>query len=171
MGAYHFVGTANYGSIIHDSTFIDSILFTLKYTAIVTGPILVVGYALAVFVRILDPFVVQALRLIAFDSYQRLAPEKYDPELPVRIVDVDQDSLAKLGQWPWPRTLMRDLVVKPDNADQPGAIRLLQLFTYNYRRRWPDRSPSCGRKSHCGSPRWPGPSPALASASPTRRYP
>ena len=32
----------------------------------------------------------------------------------------------------------RDLVIKPEGADQPGAIRLLQLFTYNYRRPWPD---------------------------------
>jgi len=32
----------------------------------------------------------------------------------------------------------RDLSFKPDNADQPGAIRLLHLFTYNYRRAWPD---------------------------------
>jgi 4-amino-4-deoxy-L-arabinose transferase-like glycosyltransferase len=32
----------------------------------------------------------------------------------------------------------RDLVIKPENADQPGAIRLLQLFTYNYRRGWPE---------------------------------
>ncbi len=32
----------------------------------------------------------------------------------------------------------RDLIIKPDNADQPGAIRLLQLFTYNYRRPWPE---------------------------------
>ena len=32
----------------------------------------------------------------------------------------------------------RDLVIKPEGADQPGAIRLLQLFTYNYRRAWPD---------------------------------
>ena len=32
----------------------------------------------------------------------------------------------------------RDLVIKPDNADQPGAIRLLHLFTYNYRRPWPE---------------------------------
>jgi hypothetical protein len=32
----------------------------------------------------------------------------------------------------------RDLIIKPENADQPGAIRLLQLFTYNYRRAWPD---------------------------------
>ncbi len=32
----------------------------------------------------------------------------------------------------------RDLIIKPEGADQPGAIRLLQLFTYNYRRTWPD---------------------------------
>jgi len=32
----------------------------------------------------------------------------------------------------------RDLILKPENADQPGAIRLLQLFTYNYRRAWPE---------------------------------
>jgi 4-amino-4-deoxy-L-arabinose transferase-like glycosyltransferase len=32
----------------------------------------------------------------------------------------------------------RDLIIKPENADQPGAIRLLHLFTYNYRRPWPD---------------------------------
>jgi hypothetical protein len=32
----------------------------------------------------------------------------------------------------------RDLALKPENADQPGAIHLLQLFTYNYRRPWPD---------------------------------
>ncbi len=32
----------------------------------------------------------------------------------------------------------RDLATKPTGADQPGAIRLLQLFTYNYRRAWPE---------------------------------
>jgi 4-amino-4-deoxy-L-arabinose transferase-like glycosyltransferase len=32
----------------------------------------------------------------------------------------------------------RDLVLKPENADQPGAVRLLHLFTYNYRRPWPE---------------------------------
>ena len=34
--------------------------------------------------------------------------------------------------------VVRDLAIRPENADQPGAIRLLQLFTYNYRRAWPD---------------------------------
>ncbi|MCL2725296.1 MAG: glycosyltransferase family 39 protein [Polyangiaceae bacterium] len=31
----------------------------------------------------------------------------------------------------------RDLVIKPEGTEQPGAIRLLQLFTYNYKRPWP----------------------------------
>ncbi len=51
VGPYHFIGVSNYQSLIHNSVFLQSILFTLKYTAIVTIPILVVGYALAVFVR------------------------------------------------------------------------------------------------------------------------
>jgi multiple sugar transport system permease protein len=51
VGPYHYVGGANYGALLHDSTFIHSIYFTLEYTAIVTLPILVVGYLLAVFTR------------------------------------------------------------------------------------------------------------------------
>ena len=67
---------------------------------------------LALVLRGADPFFVLALRLIAFDSYQRLAPQPYDPDLPVRIVDIDPESIARFGQWPWPRTVMRDLVVQ-----------------------------------------------------------
>ena len=63
-------------------------------------------------VRALDPFFVQALRLIAFDSYQRLSPQAFEPETPVRIVDIDERSIAKIGQWPWPRTVLADLLRK-----------------------------------------------------------
>jgi multiple sugar transport system permease protein len=51
VGPYHFIGLSNYTALIHNSVFVESIIFTLKYTAIVTIPIFVVGYALAVFVR------------------------------------------------------------------------------------------------------------------------
>ena len=54
----------------------------------------------AIAIRIADPFFVQALRLIAFDSYQRLEPASYDPNLPVRVVDIDEESLSRIGQWP-----------------------------------------------------------------------
>jgi adenylate cyclase len=63
-------------------------------------------------IRVIDPFFVQALRLISFDSYQRLNPQHFDKALPVRIVDIDEASLAKLGQWPWPRTVMSDMLDK-----------------------------------------------------------
>ena len=48
----------------------------------------------------------------------------------------------------------RDLVIKPEGADQPGAIRLLQLFTYNYRRAWPESRESSWRyRSMASRPR------------------
>lgn len=51
IGSYKFVGGRNYSELIQDPGFTHSVLFTLLYTAIVTGPILVVGYAMAVLVR------------------------------------------------------------------------------------------------------------------------
>ncbi|MFS8036246.1 CHASE2 domain-containing protein [Xanthobacter sp. AM11] len=57
-----------------------------------------------------DPAPLADLRNGLFDLYQRAAPRPYDPELPVRIVDVDEASLARLGQWPWPRATVAALV-------------------------------------------------------------
>jgi multiple sugar transport system permease protein len=51
VGGYHFVGLHNYAQLASNSVFVQSILFTLEYTAIVTPLILVTGYLLAVFVR------------------------------------------------------------------------------------------------------------------------
>lgn len=51
IGPYHFVGGQNYSELVHDPQFLHSVLFTLLYTAIVTGPIFVIGYAMAVLVR------------------------------------------------------------------------------------------------------------------------
>jgi multiple sugar transport system permease protein len=51
IGRYHYVGFANYRAIADDQTFWHATVYTLTYTAIVTVPILLVGYAMAVFVR------------------------------------------------------------------------------------------------------------------------
>jgi multiple sugar transport system permease protein len=51
IGPYHFIGGQNYSALTHDPEFIHSVLFTLLYTAIVTGPIFILGYAMAVLVR------------------------------------------------------------------------------------------------------------------------
>ena len=51
IGDYRFVGLDNYAAIAQDSAFWRSVGYTLLYTAIVTLPILVVGYLMAVVVR------------------------------------------------------------------------------------------------------------------------
>lgn len=63
-------------------------------------------------VRGLDPLgLATELRLKVFDSYQRIEPRPYEAA-PVRIVDIDDESLARHGQWPWSRILLADLVNK-----------------------------------------------------------
>ncbi len=85
LGPYHYVGTANYSALRDNSTFTESIKFTLKYTAIVTGPILVIGYLLACFVRsnrfgstffrtcFFLPFII-GLTTLSFLTYVELQP-------------------------------------------------------------------------------------------------
>lgn len=51
IGPYRFIGFENYASVLSDPTFWDSLGYTLLYTAIVTLPILLLGYGLAVLVR------------------------------------------------------------------------------------------------------------------------
>ncbi len=65
---------------------------------------------LAVALRIADPDPVARLRLSIFDSYLKLAPREADPAFPVRIVDIDEASLARVGQWPWPRSHLATIV-------------------------------------------------------------
>ena len=51
IGPYHFTGLTNYRNLFQDPVFIHTVIFTVTYTAIVTGPIFVLGYGLAVLVR------------------------------------------------------------------------------------------------------------------------
>ena len=69
-----------------------------------------------------NPSPVQRLRSLAFDTYQRISPRVYDPALPVRIVDIDEASLSKRGQWPWPRTDLAALVQK---LEEMGAVAIV----------------------------------------------
>ena len=48
-------------------------------------------------------------RQSVFDYYQRLSPRTYQ-DAPVRIVDIDDASLAQVGQWPWPRSAVAAMV-------------------------------------------------------------
>ena len=61
--------------------------------------------------RIADPEPLEELRLRVFDLYQVLKP-RVATQRPVTIVDIDEKSLKTIGQWPWPRTIVADLVNK-----------------------------------------------------------
>jgi len=61
--------------------------------------------------RVWDPGPIEALRHKSFDIYQLIHPRAVRQDL-VSIVDIDEQSLRILGQWPWPRTVMADMVVK-----------------------------------------------------------
>ena len=59
--------------------------------------------------RIADPAPVEEIRVRTFDTFQRIDP-RVKTARPVTIVDIDEASLAKLGQFPWPRTRIADLI-------------------------------------------------------------
>jgi adenylate cyclase len=63
----------------------------------------------SVALRLADPAPIASLRNQTFDFFQRLSPRTYG-DLPVRVIDIDDASLAEIGQWPWPRTRVAALV-------------------------------------------------------------
>jgi adenylate cyclase len=65
--------------------------------------------AALVAVRMSDPAPLEELRLRSFDLFQAIQPRD-DNLRPVVIVDIDEASLRQYGQWPWPRTLVADLL-------------------------------------------------------------
>src|ERR1700720_4719245 len=76
---------------------------------------LLIGLAV---LRIADPPPIEELRVRTFDTFQRIDP-RVKTARPVAIVDIDETSLAKLGQWPWPRTRIADMVA---NLTRLGAV-------------------------------------------------
>ncbi|MCB1451309.1 MAG: adenylate/guanylate cyclase domain-containing protein [Nitratireductor sp.] len=69
-------------------------------------------------IRAIDPVFVQTVRNQSFDLYQRIHPREFQ-KFPVAIADIDEGSLKKYGQWPWPRTRVAELVTK---LTQAGAV-------------------------------------------------
>ena len=70
---------------------------------------------LTVIVRLSEPSIIQRERLIIFDIYQLLQPRIYQP-LPIKIIDIDDESLKKIGQWPWSRTVISQLMTNLNKA-------------------------------------------------------
>ena len=90
------------------------------------------GHGLALLALLLVPIlwqdmpVVGAMRLAWLDGYQELSPRERH-SAPAVIVAIDEVSLGRFGQWPWPRTLIAQLIDKL-GAARPAAIGVDVLF-------------------------------------------
>ncbi|WP_325166442.1 CHASE2 domain-containing protein [Thermohalobaculum xanthum] len=85
-----------------------------------------VAIACLITLRVLDPFVLREARQTAFDLLQRAEPRTYI-DAPIKIVDIDERSLEKLGQWPWPRDQLAELV---DRLHAAGAAAVAFDFLF-----------------------------------------
>jgi adenylate cyclase len=70
--------------------------------------VLLIGFAA---MRVWDPHPVEEMRIRTWDYFQVFEP-RVKTIRPVTIVDIDERSLAdpRLGQWPWPRTRIADII-------------------------------------------------------------
>ena len=75
--------------------------------------------------RTYDPFFIETARLKSFDYYQR-GQEKIEAEN-VTIIEIDEKSLDEYGQWPWPRNIIADSIVK---AYENGAALVVLPILY-----------------------------------------
>ena len=65
--------------------------------------------AAALVLRIVDPGIITELRVRSFDLVERVWPRAGDSARVV-IIDIDEKSLARYGQWPWPWHRVAELV-------------------------------------------------------------
>lgn len=95
-------------------------------TLLVRGIPVIVPSVLLVLVLVLrqaDPGdVLTDFRNRVFDLYQRIEP-RAQSDAPVRIVDIDDETLARLGiQWPWPRTILAQMTKSLADAGAAAIV-------------------------------------------------
>jgi len=75
--------------------------------------------ALVLIAQYMNSPLVEGIRNRSFDIYQRLDPRVSSNVSPVVVVDIDEKSLASVGQWPWSRDLLAEIIQK---LNQAGAV-------------------------------------------------
>jgi serine phosphatase RsbU (regulator of sigma subunit) len=91
--------------------------------------VIAAGVVLVAFltVQLFAPQAFEAPRLALFDLYVQTAPRN-NSTTPVIVVAVDQASLGKVGQWPWPRQILAELITDIQR-DHPAALGVDLLWT------------------------------------------
>jgi len=102
---------------------------------------------LAIFISaipVIDPFnVFKSLRNSAFDTFQIISPRQSQTKDNILILDIDEKSLSEIGQWPWSRSVLSELVDQTNlsaalafdivfaEADRTGSKELMNLYKKN----------------------------------------
>ena len=81
---------------------------------------------LLIFLKILNPAFIKSVSYLSFDLYQKIFEEKKDSE--VVIIDIDEKSLGKFGQFPWNRNVFAKILDQL-NTSNPKAIGFDIFFT------------------------------------------
>ncbi|MGE0408875.1 MAG: CHASE2 domain-containing protein [Amphiplicatus sp.] len=100
-------------------------LFAARFRWLSALPQLVVIAALAVIAigaLAVDPSGGGAGRERFFDYYQRLRPAPSASASPFQFIAIDRESIDRIGPWPWPRTILADLVRKAEAAGAKGVV-------------------------------------------------
>lgn len=105
----------------------------------------VAALVLLTLLRLFDPSALESLRNGYFDQLQRVHPRAAPDDVPIRIVDIDETTLASQGQWPWPRDKLARLVDRISARD-PAVIVFDMIFPE------PDRHAPVGRAGDTESP-------------------
>ena len=76
------------------------------------GKYLLIPFAVFIsFVPLFDPLdIFSNLRNTAFDVFQNISPRRSLSNENVIVLDIDEKSLSKVGQWPWPRSTLSKIV-------------------------------------------------------------
>lgn len=89
-----------------------------RFAKLGTAVLGILTLAVVLIVQLADPAPMQRLHLLVFDTFQTLAPRAISQTNQTAIVDIDDESIERIGQWPWPRT---DLAVLTDRLAKAGA--------------------------------------------------
>ena len=105
-------------------------------------PLLILMAAIAW--RAQDGPLVTELRNKVFDVYQRIEPRSYDPKTSVRILAIDEESLKRIGQWPWSRETLARIIDRLTGAGAAVALDILlsepdRMSPASLAQQWKDR--------------------------------
>jgi len=89
-----------------------------RHIAIWTAGLAVIALVIAAAYSPFSPL--DRLNSLVFDTYQKLRP-RVQAESAVAVIDIDDESIRRLGQWPWSRTVLASMI---DRLTAEGAASI-----------------------------------------------